>query len=190
MSLRSFGNNSRQGTYALFIALSKELGLSFGKFLKGKSISLEPGIYLYIGSALGENAAAMPLARRLVRHASRSGGKAPHKIRNEMICFFQENNLATKDFQPPPDKKLHWHIDYLLDSLNTQILKAYIIRSPLRMETAVSDMVLSLDETFVIARKLGAGDTRSGTHLVGISNFDSCLAAFEKNIPELLSGKK
>lgn len=189
MPLQCFGNNSRQGTYVLFIALSKELNLGFGKFLNGKNIPLEPGFYLYIGSALGKSAAAVPLARRLVRHASRSGGKAPHNIRDRMIRFLRENNLATKEFQPPSGKKLHWHIDYLLDSLHSQIIKAYVIRSPLRMEGAVSKMALSLDETFVIVRKLGAGDTRNETHLLGISNLDSCLAAFEKNIPALLNEK-
>ena len=189
MPITCFGNNSRQGTYALFILLSKKLELGFGKFLQGRSIPLEPGFYAYIGSALSKNPTAMPLARRLVRHASRSNGKPPHEVRGHMIRLFQENNLGTADLQPPADKKLHWHIDYLLDSQYAQIIKVYVIRSPFRLETVISELAMSLDETFIIVRKLGARDTKSGTHLLGVRNLESCLSAFEKKIPALLSEK-
>ncbi len=190
MPIQCFGNGSRQGTYILFIRLSKELSLGFGNFLGGKKIPLEPGFYLYIGSALGKSATAMPLARRLARHASRSNGKIPHNIRDYMIRFFQENNLATKEFQPPASKKLRWHIDYLLDSLHAQIITAYVIRSPLRLETAISDLAESLDETFIIANKLGAGDFKNSTHLLGISNVDTCLRKLESAIRLICQGNR
>ncbi len=187
MQIRCFGDNCRQGTYVLFISLSQQLNTGFGKFLNGKNIPFEPGFYLYIGSALGNSDVAMPLARRLVRHASRSGGKTPHTIRNRMIRFLHNNNLATKELQPPAGKKLHWHIDYLLDSPCAEIETAFIIRSPLRMETILSNLVASLDETFIIAPGLGARDTRNSTHLLGISNLDSCLTTLEQKIPSLLN---
>ena len=186
MPITCFGNNSREGAYVLFIYLSKESSLAFGKFLQGTSIPFEPGFYLYVGSALGNSSSATPLARRLVRHASRSNGKAPHKIRAQMIRFFQENNLVTQGLHPPAGKKLHWHIDYLLDSQDAQIVSVLIIRSPDRLESALSNLAASLDETFVVAQGLGARDVRSSTHLLGVRNLDSCLFALEKKIPALL----
>ena len=185
MQIRCFGNGSRQGTYLLFIHLSKELSLGFGNFLGGKKIPLEPGFYLYIGSALNQKPSSMPLARRLVRHASRSNGKPAHEAREYMIRFFQKHQLATADLHPPANKKLHWHIDYLLDCPYARIIAAFVIRSPLRLETAVSDLAASLDETCIIARKLGARDTRSGTHLLGIRDLHSCLEKLERAIPLL-----
>lgn len=189
MQITCFGNNSCQGTYALFISLSKELSLAFGKFLGGQKILLKPGCYMYIGSALGKRLSGMPLGRRLVRHASRSHDKPPHELRDHMIRFFQHNGLAGPDLQPPDQKKLHWHIDYLLDSQHAQIVRVIIIRSPDRLESTLSNLAASLDETFVIARGLGARDARNSTHLLGVRNLDSCLSAFEKKIPELLNGK-
>ena len=189
MLIQCFGNDSTQGTYALFIYLSNKLNLRFGNFLGGRHFSLDPGYYVYIGSALGTKSSVMPIARRLVRHASRSNGKPPHEVRDYMIRYFKKNKLAAANLRPPTDKKLHWHIDYLLDSLDTRIVKACIICSPLRLEGALSDLALSLDETFVIVRGLGARDFRNSTHFLGVRNLDSCLAAFEKNIPLLLSEK-
>ena len=183
MQIQCFANGFRQGTYILFIHLSKKSSLCFGNFLGGKKIHLEPGFYMYIGSALNKKPSSMPLARRLVRHASRSNGKPAHEAREFMIRFFQKHQLATADLQPPANKKLHWHIDYLLDCPDARIITAFVIRSPLRLETAVSDLAESLDETFIIARKLGARDTRSGTHLLGIRDLDSCLEKLERAIP-------
>lgn len=190
MPITCFGDSSRQGTYALFILLSKKLNLSFGRFLGGRKIPLDPGFYLYVGSALGNDPASMPLARRLVRHASRSSGKPPHKIRSQMIRFFKNNNLATSNLQPPTGKKLHWHIDYLLDSRYAQIINVSIIRSPLRLENTVSDFAESLDETFIIAPKLGAGDTTRGTHLLGVRNLETCICAFEQKVTSYLQELK
>ncbi|MCG8343613.1 MAG: DUF123 domain-containing protein [Chlorobiales bacterium] len=187
MLIQCFGNDSRQGTYALFIFLSNKLNLRFGNFLRGRHFSLDPGYYVYIGSALGAKSSAMPVARRLLRHASRSNGKPPHEVRGHMIRYFKENKLAAADLRPPTGKKLHWHIDYLLDNLDTRIIKACIVRSPARLENALSDLALSLDETFVIAPKLGAGDTKNSSHLLGIKNIDTFLPAFEEKIPTLLS---
>lgn len=186
MQVTCFGNRFREGTYALFITLSKELNLAFGKFLGGRKILLEPGSYMYIGSALGNRPSGTPLARRLVRHASRSNGKPPHELWDCMVRFFLENRLADPDLKLPSKKTLHWHIDYLLDSQHAQIVKVLIIRSPDRLETALSNLAASLDETFIIARKLGARDVRGGTHLLGVRNLESCIAALENKIPSLL----
>ncbi|MCG8375078.1 MAG: GIY-YIG nuclease family protein [Chlorobiales bacterium] len=187
MQITCFGNGFRQGTYALFIVLSKELSIAFGKFLGGRKLLLEPGCYIYIGSALGNRSASMPLARRLVRHASRSNGNPPHELRDHMVRFFQKNSLAGPGLQPPSQKKLHWHIDYLLDNQHAQIVRLLIIRSPDRLETALSHLAASLDETSTVAQGLGAGDVRNSTHLLSVSNLDSCFTALERTIPPLIN---
>lgn len=187
MQITCFGNGFRQGTYALFIVLSKELSIAFGKFLGGRQFLLEPGCYMYIGSALGNKSASMPLARRLVRHASRSNGSTPHELRDHMVRFFQKSSLAGPGLQPPSQKKLRWHIDYLLDSRHAQIVRILIIRSPDRLETALSQLASSLEETFIIAQGLGAGDVRNSTHLLGVKSLESCFNALERTIPSLIN---
>lgn len=107
-----------------------------------------------------------------------------------MIRFFKNNNLATSNLQPPTGKKLHWHIDYLLDSRYTQIINVSIIRSPLRLESTVSDFAESLDETFIIAPKLGARDTTRDTHLLGVRNPETCICAFEQKVTSYLQKVK
>ncbi|NTV68374.1 MAG: DUF123 domain-containing protein, partial [Chlorobaculum sp.] len=53
MQYTIFGSNSRQGSYILSIRLQARTEVTFGKFRNGAVIELEPGRYLYVGSALG-----------------------------------------------------------------------------------------------------------------------------------------
>ena len=48
------GDDSQAGTYLLRIHLKENTTLKFGRFKKGKLISLPAGDYVYIGSALSE----------------------------------------------------------------------------------------------------------------------------------------
>ncbi len=187
MQIHCFGQSSRQGTYALFIHLATELNLVFGKFHRRRTIRLNPAMYLYIGSALGNNPRSMPLARRLVRHASRTGSKPPHKAREELIGYCRQHGLAEKTLEAPAEKKRHWHIDYLLDSLHAEIDGITIIRFPSRLETALSDIALASKETFIIAPGLGAQDTGDTTHVYGIRNPDAFRPGFEADIEKVLN---
>ncbi len=187
IQIHCFGRSSRQGTYALFIHLAKELNLAFGKFHQGRTIRLNPDTYLYVGSALGKSPRSMPLARRLVRHASRSGSKPPHKAREELIRYCRQHGLAEQTLQAPSEKKQRWHIDYLLDSEHAEITGITIIRFPARLETALSDMALASEETFIVARGLGAQDTGNSTHLYGIRDPDTFRHAFETGIEKILN---
>ncbi|ASQ89815.1 hypothetical protein CHL67_01770 [Prosthecochloris sp. GSB1] len=182
MLIRCFGDGSRQGTYALLVALSGTIRLSFGKFRSGAQFLLDHEACLYIGSALGHGASATPLAHRLVRHATRSQGNPPHRIRKPMIETFTENGLARAGFKPPHAKKLHWHIDYLLDCRQAELFSVFAIRSPERLETVLSGHAASLDETVTIARGLGARDTRDGTHLFGVNDPEACIKKLENAI--------
>ncbi len=182
MPIRCFGNNSRQGTYALFVTLSEAQDIAFGRFLEGAKLPLQPGVYLYIGSALGNRPASAPLARRLVRHTTRSAGKPAHLIRERMVGAFLENGLASPDFSPPAGKKLHWHVDYLLDSRYAEITTVMAIRSGKRLESSLSDLAASFEETFPVAPGLGASDTKNGTHLFGIRDPEACAEKLERAI--------
>ena len=87
-----FGNKYTMGSYILFIRISSSFQLAFGRFQKSRLFSIPDGDYLYIGSALGKT--GDPLARRLIRHASRSNGKPPHKIQSEIIKLFSKNDAV------------------------------------------------------------------------------------------------
>ena len=72
------GNDSQAGTYVLRIRLSKSTSLQFGRFKKGKLISLPAGVYTYVGSALSEkgqphlpdDSLDMPQEPRINHHTS------------------------------------------------------------------------------------------------------------------------
>ncbi len=190
MKITCFGSDSREGTYVLFVDIAKQLRINFGKFLGGEKIPVPAGFAMYIGSALGSRTTASPLARRLVRHATRCQNKPPHQQRANMIRYFRDHNLAGADFRPPSEKKLHWHIDYLLESMDAEITGLFIIRSPASMESALSRLALALEETFILAEGLGARDKKKSTHLLGVSNLDLCTLHLERKIPSLLIEKE
>ena len=101
-NIHIIGGKSQAGTYVLRIHLKENTTLQFGRFKKGKLISLPAGDYAYVGSALSEKGATS-LARRLIRHATRSGNKPPHTIRlgspnvvwDLVICYRNTVKLCT-----------------------------------------------------------------------------------------------
>ena len=182
-----FGNKYRMGSYILFIRISSPFQLAFGKFQQSRLFTIPESDYLYIGSALGGNKSGNPLARRLIRHASRSDGKAPHEIRAALINFFSKDDIALKNAIKPSTKKIHWHIDYLLDRPEAAISHIMMIRSPMKMERKLSELLESLHETSMLAPRLGAQDTPNSTHLLQITDKTTILYILRKEIPLLLS---
>ncbi|MGB7510383.1 MAG: DUF123 domain-containing protein [Pelodictyon phaeoclathratiforme] len=181
-----FGSKYRSGSYILLIHLSCTLHLAFGRFQQGKPFTLPEGDYLYIGSALGNNQNGAPLARRLIRHASRSGGKAPHAIQNAMMKLFSEEHFIGNSAIEASEKKLRWHIDYLLDHKEAEIDHVVIIRNPLRVEEKLSMLLEPLPETALIAPRLGAQDTRNSTHLLRITNRERILELLRQSLPAMV----
>ena len=104
-NIRIIGDDSQAGTYVLRIRLKENTTLQFGRFKKGKLISLPIGDYIYVGSALSEKGATS-LARRLIRHATRSGDKPPHVIREKMMNQFAECGLGNGNLLPRQGKNL------------------------------------------------------------------------------------
>ncbi len=161
------GDESQAGTYILRIHLKDDTSLKFGRFKKGKLISLPAGDYAYVGSALSEKGATS-LARRLVRHATRSGDKQPHRIREKMLEHFVERGLGNGNLLPRQGKTLFWNIDFLLDLDTAEIVGFLAIRSPERLEDSLAKWLELDSHTQVIERGLGANDVPGNTHLLRV----------------------
>lgn len=159
------GGESQAGTYVLRIHLIEDTTLRFGRFKRGKLISLPAGEYAYVGSALSEKGSTS-LARRLIRHATRSGGQRPHGIREEMMRRSVECGLGNGNLLPKRGKTLFWNIDFLLDLGSAEISGVYAIRSPNRLESRLAKHLERDSHTEVIERGLGANDVPGNTHLL------------------------
>jgi Uri superfamily endonuclease len=182
-----FGSHTPGGSYILFIRLSSPQRITFGRFMKGMPIALPEGTYLYVGSALGGRGRHNPLASRLVRHATRTGSKKNHEIRDTVEALFCESpgiQLREKGYR---QKKLHWHIDYLLDLASAEITHIVIIRHSDKLERILWELLRDLEDIEVPARGLGARDTRDSTHLVRLVNPERVLAVLRDRIPLILS---
>jgi Uri superfamily endonuclease len=181
MQFTIFGENSREGTYILLIDLNAPVTVSFGKFQGGRAIRLEPGSYLYVGSALGSVKGRFPLASRLLRHASRSKSGLPHAIRENLLDYFM-----SMGYRPPAKKgtkKLHWHIDYLLDLPEAEIGHVFVYPGASRIEGQLALRLSSLPETSIVANRLGAQDAASGTHLFTTNDPAALLSRLKITLP-------
>ena len=176
------GDESHAGTYILRIRLKKDTTLRFGRFKKGKLISLPAGEYAYVGSALAEKGATT-LGRRLVRHATRSGDQRPHRIRETMLCRFAECGLGDENLLPRRGKTLHWNVDFLLDLPSAELVGVVAIRSRERLEDRLAKQLEEDPHTGVIERGLGANDVPGNTHLLRVSATEAWWAS----LPNLLT---
>lgn len=181
-----YGRSERQGTYLLLVRLARPICVSFGRFLNGKPLQLEAGSYLYLGSALGKGTSTFPLARRLLRHTSRTIGKEPHAIRESLRDLLLQNNLMAKQAPDSSQKRLHWHIDYLLDRPEASIVHIVIIRSATRLEPVLARYLQSSPETSVPAERLGAQDTSHDTHLLHCSDPQTLLERLGRKLSLLM----
>ncbi|GIX06047.1 MAG: hypothetical protein KatS3mg115_0450 [Candidatus Poribacteria bacterium] len=128
------------GSYLLRIQTSAPDRFPFGRFRGGKEIFVPPGEYLYVGSALARRG-GVSLARRLLRHASRSAEKPPHPIRDLLLAAFQQQGIGGTELLPRRKKTLHWNVDHLLDRPTAELVGVYAVRSSLRMERELGQMI-------------------------------------------------
>lgn len=161
------GGGGQGGTYVLRIGLREDIQLRFGRFKGGKRIELPTGKYVYVGSALAEKGSTS-LARRLLRHATRSGRQRAHTIRAQMMTRFRAVGLGGENLAPPQKKKKRWNVDFLLDLKTTEIADVLVIRSPARWEARLARLLEENPETRVVEKGLGAGDDAGGTHLLRV----------------------
>ena len=157
-------NHTREHISCGFVS-KKDTALRFGRFKKGKLISTPAGEYAYIGSALAEKGATT-LARRLVRHATRSGDQRPHRIREAMLCRFAECGLGDENLLPRHGKTLHWNVDFLLDLPSAELVGVVAIRSRERLEDRLAKQLEEDPHTGIIERGLGANDVPGNTHVL------------------------
>jgi Uri superfamily endonuclease len=151
------GNRDRGGAYILRFRLDSNLRVRLGRFKNGQQVRFEKGVYLYVGSAMGS---WQTLGRRVARHASRSGTKRGHGIREEIVAVFGPNVL------PKGEKHLRWHVDYVLERQAVEVTHVLAICSHQRMEGEIADRLLSDEETRIVAPGLGASDAAGKTHIL------------------------
>ncbi|MFX1252447.1 MAG: DUF123 domain-containing protein [Promethearchaeota archaeon] len=175
------GTSSQAGSYILRIKVSEDLHLVFGHFKKGKVIYLPEGEYVYIGSALARKG-AMSLALRLVRHATRSGTKPPHKVRSEIIRVLKCANLGKDCLLPRTPKKLYWNIDFLLDEITAEITHIIAIRSPQKLESKLGTILEHDSHTRIIEKGLGANDIPGNTHILHMESDENWWKALTKKL--------
>ena len=182
------GDDSQAGTYILRIRLKENTTLQFGRFKKGKLISLPAGAYTYVGSALSEKGATS-LARRLVRHATRSGDKPPHTIRKKMIHQFAKCGLGSGNLLPRQGKTLYWNVDFLLDLQSAEIINIFAIRSAERLENRIAKWLEGDPRTNIIEPGLGANDVPGNTHLLRVREDRTWWTSLTDDIQENFSNQ-
>jgi Uri superfamily endonuclease len=180
-----WGCGSQGGTYLLRLSVRQPLLVCFGRFQAGEPIAVPQGDYLYVGSALAHKGATS-LARRLLRHASRSDGQSPQPIRQKMLDLFPKMGLGPTPLHPPTGKKLRWHVDFLLDKSAAELTAVYLIRSPQRLEESLSRRLITLSEVALLIPGLGATDDLGGTHLLRVTAVSSWWTLFPDHLSTFL----
>jgi len=110
-------------------------------------IEFKKGFYLYIGSAMG-NSGAGTLINRVNRHIS-----------------------------PSENKKIHWHIDYLLNSKLTSVYCIYLIPSLQNLECLIANEVLNISDGHI--KKFGSSDCHCESHLFYFKDFTQLKQLFQ-----------
>ena len=159
------GDTSQCGAYLLWMRAREETAVSFGRFHGGLPVTIAAGRYVYVGSAMGRSGATA-LAGRLLRHATRAGGRPPHAIREAMIRAFAAVGLGNPPLRPPSLKRLHWHVDYLLDVPVVALEQVTVIRAEARLESALARQLATLPGASPLLIGLGASDAPEETHLL------------------------
>ena len=119
------------GAYVLRIQVEAALTVRFGRFRGGSPILAPAGAYLYVGSAMGQRGSAT-LCARLLRHATRSDG--PRQPLWALLAAHCSHGHASGSSSGKA-KRLRWHIDYLLEETEAQLVAAYVLagNSPVEM---------------------------------------------------------
>ncbi len=158
--LTILGNSDTPGgTYLLGITVKNETEVVFGRFHHGHPVPIPAGHYLYVGSAM------RGLGSRLLRHATRTPPHPPHTIRPRLKRAL---HLAGLPAHSPRHKKLHWHIDYLLNTPQACLCHVIILHHPMPLEKQLAQWLLAKPETDILQPGLGASDHQGSTHLLRV----------------------
>ena len=176
--------SGRGGAYVLRVELRRTTDLVFGRFKRGKSIRCPAGSYLYTGSAMAQQGSSC-LAKRLLRHASRTQGR-PHRIRSKMVKQFPLIGLADETIKPPTQKKFRWNIDHLLELETARLAAVYPVRSSVRMEPHIGDLLEVDPKTEIVEEGLGANDRPGSTYLLRLEAEKSWWSELPQRLLDLL----
>lgn len=164
MNITVLGSETLCGAYILRINVRRDRMVRFGRFQNGRMIHVPQGDVVYIGSAMAQRG-SMTLARRLIRHATRSDWRRPQPIREEMLKVFAEAGLGTVNLEPPARKKLSWNIDHLLEEDGVELSQVIVMRTMMRLEDSLAQFMEEEPGTSIIEKGLGAHDRPGHTHL-------------------------
>ena len=170
-SVTILGDDSLGGAYVIRISLNREAKVRFGRFRGGQPIRLPVGDYLYVGSARSTGH-SRALARRLLRHATRTGSRRPHKIRKTLHACLEDAGLIEAGRTAPREKRLRWHVDYLLDLHVTEITGVLAVCSDRDLEKRMARWLSGDCGADVLCKGLGASDDPGATHLFRVSDGD------------------
>ena len=149
------------GVYVLRLRVTAPLAVVFGRFRGGQPITVPAGDYFYVGSALNG------LGARLLRHATRRGDRPPQAIRDALAGQLAAAKLPAR---PPAAKRLHWHVDYLLDEPDVALVGVWSWRTAAPLESALAAWLAAQPGILPLAAGLGASDDRGQTHLLRVSS--------------------
>ncbi|HMT22565.1 MAG TPA: DUF123 domain-containing protein, partial [Promineifilum sp.] len=160
------GDERQTGAYVLWMSVNEALRLSFGRFRGGLPVTVAAGQYAYVGSAMGRSGVTAP-AGRLLRHATRSPGKPPHAIRDALAAALGVMGATPR---PPATKRLHWHIDYLLDEMAVELTSITVVHTGRRVESELARRLVALPGVEPLLPGLGAADAPGETHLLRVED--------------------
>ena len=69
-----------------------------------------------------------------------------------------------------PEKRLYWHIDYLLGSKGARVVQVRTVESVVRLECKWARQAMRWIGARVVVPRFGASDCRCGTHLIGFDH--------------------
>ena len=154
------------GAYVLLLTVAETVAVRFGCHDGGASIPVAAGAVVYVGSARGD--AGRPLASRLLRHAARCEGE-PHRIWSDLAT--EEGLLLGRPGPTSPrDKRLRWHVDYLLEDRRVELAAVLALRGRGWTEAELARHVEDSPLTAMLARGrgLGASDHVGRTHVLAL----------------------
>ncbi|MCS7062194.1 MAG: DUF123 domain-containing protein [Anaerolineae bacterium] len=160
------GDDNTGGAYVLRICVAANLRVRFGRYANGMPIAVSAGEYVYVGSARASLGAAT-LSTRLLRHLTRSEGRPPHILREEVWRACAQAGLSPLVF--PRRKTLFWNIDYLLDEMEVEVVGVWVARSAWQnAESCLARAILLEAGVEPLAPRLGAHDSRDYAHVLRI----------------------
>jgi Uri superfamily endonuclease len=65
------------------------------------------------------------------------------------------------------EKRLHWHIDFLLRSVRARVVEAWTMESAARLECEWARAMMQWPGARIVVPRFGASDCRCGSHLIG-----------------------